>query len=71
VVNVTAVPAARPSRFRCGYHLSKLLKLRSQSHELENSSTQMVKNLGAATHGHPNTLVSPEFLSSKSCNGTA
>jgi hypothetical protein len=54
VVNVTAVPAARSSYFRCVYHLLKLLKLRSQLHELEKSSAQnsrTVKSLGAATHG--------------------
>jgi hypothetical protein len=51
MVNVSTVPAARPSRFRCGYPLLKLLNLRSQFHEHENSSAQTVKNLGAATHG--------------------
>src|SRR6516165_1256712 len=54
-VEVTsALPPARPSRFRCGHPLSKLLKLRSHFEELENPSAQnsrTVKNLTAATHG--------------------
>jgi hypothetical protein len=75
-MNVTAaLPAARPSRFRCVYHRSKLLKLRLQFHELENFSAQnsrTVESQGAATHGPSQThSLAQSSAPSKLCNATA